>query len=296
MSRRALPTIQSFNRPEGLAPDIDPVALDRWNPAIRAAAEGDANVISIYGTIGQDFWTGEGVTAKRVAAALRAVGGQDVTVNINSPGGDFFEGTAIYSLLREHPYAVTVKVLGLAASAASVIAMAGDRIEISPVGFLMIHNTWVIAAGNRLDLRKAADTLEPFDSAMAALYADRAGVKKSVAAGWMDDERWFGGEDAVAEGLADALLPSAVGEDKAKAGTNQKALVRAEISLARAGLSRSERRKLLADITGGMPGAAAHPGDGMPGAAATDDDAKPGAGELNASIERMIASLKPKKG
>ncbi len=88
------------------------------------AAATDDNSISVFDVIGQDYW-GEGVTAKRIAGALRAMNGADVTVNINSPGGDMFEGLAIYNLLREYEGRVTVKVLGIAASAASVIAMAG---------------------------------------------------------------------------------------------------------------------------------------------------------------------------
>ena len=89
------------------------------------AAEADEGAtISIYDVIGEDWWTGEGVTAKRIAAALRAIGKEPVTVAINSPGGDMFEGLAIYNLLREHEGEVNVKVLGLAASAGSVIASA----------------------------------------------------------------------------------------------------------------------------------------------------------------------------
>jgi ATP-dependent Clp protease protease subunit len=184
-------------------------ALAKWKPGIHAAVGRQAaSVISIYDVIGQDPWTGEGVTSKRVAGALRAIGSSDVTVNINSPGGDFFEGIAIYSLLREHPHNVTVKVMGLAASAASIIAMAGDKIEISDIGFLMIHNAWALAVGNRHDMREAADTLEPFDDAMAGLYAARAGVDKAEAAAWMDKETWFNGNQAIEAGIADALLPS----------------------------------------------------------------------------------------
>ncbi|KLB48562.1 peptidase, partial [Xanthomonas euvesicatoria] len=104
-----------------------------------------------------------GVTARRVAGALRAMGKGPVTVNVNSPGGDMFEGLAIYNLLREHDGEITVKVLGLAASAASIIAMAGDTVQIARAGFLMIHNAWVMAVGNRNDLIEVADTLKPFD-------------------------------------------------------------------------------------------------------------------------------------
>src|SRR5690606_18124282 len=91
-----------------------------------AAIDG-SDTITILDVIGYDWWTGEGVTAKRVSAALRAIGEKPVTVLINSPGGDFFEGVTIYNMLRAHPSKVTVQILGIAASAASVIAMAADE-------------------------------------------------------------------------------------------------------------------------------------------------------------------------
>lgn len=87
---------------------------------------------------------GEGVTAKRISAALRAIGEQDIVVNLNSPGGDMFEGLAIYNLLRAHSGKVTVNILGIAASAASIIAMAGDEIKMGRGAFLMIHNCWAM--------------------------------------------------------------------------------------------------------------------------------------------------------
>jgi ATP-dependent Clp protease protease subunit len=151
-------------------------ALDRWNPAVRAASESEPS-ISIYEVIGEDPWTGGGVTVKRIDAALRAIGNKDVIVNINSPGGDVFEGIAIYNRLREHQGQITVKVLGLAASAASVIAMAGDNVQIGASSFLMIHNAWVLAIGNRHDMREVADFLEPFDRALADVYVARSGQK-----------------------------------------------------------------------------------------------------------------------
>ena len=136
-------------------------ALDRWQPGVQAAADTD-NSISSYDVIGEDFWTGEGVTVKRIDAALRKIGNRDVVVNINSPGGDVFEGIAIYNRLREHPAQVHVRVLGLAASAASIIAMAGDKIEVGEAAFIMIHNAWVMAVGNRHDMAEVAAFLEPF--------------------------------------------------------------------------------------------------------------------------------------
>ena len=179
MSLRKLPEISASRLPTICAFEPDADALERWNASVMAAQTPD-NTISVLDVIGEDFWSGGGVTSKRIAAALRAIGDQDVFVDINSPGGDFFEGVAIYNALRAHPRKVTVRVLGLAASAASIIAMAGDDVQIGKAGFLMVHNAWAVAIGNRHDMAEAAATMEPFDDAMATLYADRAGVKKSL--------------------------------------------------------------------------------------------------------------------
>jgi ATP-dependent Clp protease, protease subunit len=143
MTLKTLPLAPQLQPCAQLSGEVRPVALERWNPSIRAANE-DEYRISIFDPIGFDPWTGEGVTAKRIAAALRTLDGADVTVNINSPGGDMFEGLAIYNLLREYSGKVVVKVLGLAASAASIIAMAGDEVRIARAGFLNIHNCWVL--------------------------------------------------------------------------------------------------------------------------------------------------------
>jgi ATP-dependent protease ClpP protease subunit len=253
MTLRNLPEIKAGRLPTVCAFVSDPDAIDRWNAGIMAASQTPDNTISILDVIGEDFWSGGGVTSKRVAAALRAIGDQDVFVDLNSPGGDFFEGVAIYNLLRAHPRKVTVRVLGLAASAASVIAMAGDEIQIGKAGFLMVHNAWVVAIGNRHDLAEAAKTMEPFDDAMATVYADRAKVKKSKAAEWMDNETWFNGEQAVAEGLADTFLAAdQVTEDKTKAASVKgvSAMRRVEARLAKTGLPLGECRSLIGEIKG----------------------------------------------
>jgi ATP-dependent protease ClpP protease subunit len=145
-----------------------PEVYDRWNAAVRAATAGD-NVITMYDVIGRDDWTGGGITVESVDAQLARIGTGDVEIHVNSPGGDMFEGIAIFNRLQQHPGQITVKVFGQAASAASIIAMAGDRIEMAPSSFIMIHNCWVIVAGNRHDLRETADFLEPFDTAMVGV-------------------------------------------------------------------------------------------------------------------------------
>lgn len=112
MSLKKLPEIRADHRMSKAGFDLRPDAVDRCQPEICAAANDSDTSISIYDSIGEN-WEGMGVTAKRISAALRSIGPQDVKVNINSPGGDFFEGVAIYNLLREHQGKVTVRVLGV---------------------------------------------------------------------------------------------------------------------------------------------------------------------------------------
>lgn len=241
--------------------DLPSSAMDRWNGSIKAA-KSDDNSISVFDVIGAD-WYGDGVTASRIAAALRSIGGADVTVNINSPGGDMFEGLAIYNLLREYEGKVTVKVLGLAASAASIIAMAGDEVQIGRGAFLMIHNCWVYAMGNRHDLQQIAADMVPFDKAMNDIYGARTGLDAATIDAMMDAETYIGGSNAVEKGFADRLLAAdeiADGDDSPAA-----ALRKLDAMLAKTDAPRSERRKLLKALTGGKPGAAATP-EGMPGA------------------------------
>lgn len=264
--------VQAFTRPS---------VFDKWAEdaaGVRALERGD-NVITMFDVIGEDFWTGGGVTAKKVASQLRAIGGP-VEAHVNSPGGDVFEGIAIYNVLREHPHPVTVKVMGMAASAASIIAMAGDTIEIGAASFLMIHNTWVFTAGNRHDLKEVADWLEPFDTALIEVYAERTGQKAEDIGKWMDAETFMSGSMAIERGFADSLLPS----DKLEVDENAKAedrrvneLRALELTLVASGKSRTEARAAINKIKG-TPGAA-------------QDTATPGAGEDWSGLTGLLATL-----
>ncbi|EKN3576267.1 Clp protease ClpP [Yersinia enterocolitica] len=245
----------------GVSCEVAPSAVERWNGGLKAADTGE-NSISIFDVIGQDYW-GEGVSTKRIAAALRSMGGEDVTVNINSPGGDMFEGLAIYNLLREYSGKVTVKVLGIAASAASIIAMAGDEVQIGRGAFLMIHNCWVVMMGNRHDLAKAAIDIEPFDRAMGDIYSARTGLPAADIAAMMDNETYIAGSDAVEKSFADSLLSAdeITNDDQSPSA----AIRKLDALLAKANTPRSERRKLLKALTDSMPGAAVTP-SGTPSA------------------------------
>ncbi|PUY16931.1 head maturation protease, ClpP-related [Cronobacter sakazakii] len=257
-------------------PDLPAAAMERWNGSIRAARDGD-NSISIFDVIGADYW-GEGVTASRIAGALRSLNGADVTVNINSPGGDMFEGLAIYNLLCEYDGKVTVKVLGLAASAASIIAMAGDEVQIGRGAFLMIHNCWVYAMGNRHDLAQIATDMAPFDKAMSDIYQARSGLDAATVDKMMDGETYIGGSEAVEKGFADSLLSAdEIADDEESPAA---ALRKLDALLAKANTPRSERRKLLKALSGSTPGAAATP-DGTPGAATIEKE----------TIDRLEAAI-----
>lgn len=234
----------------------DTSLIAHYDPAIKALAKDD-NVLTLYGTVGEDYWSGEGITARKVAAQLKAIGERDVEVHLNSPGGNLFEGIAIYNVLRDHPQSVTVKIMGIAASAASVVAMAGDQVLIGQASFLMIHNAHVVAAGNRHDFAETSAFLEPFDKAMASVYAKRSGMKQSDIEAMMDAETYLDGATAVEKGFADALLDDteAVRDEAGASASTDINKVRAlEHDLIKAGHTRTQARALIKEFKG-MPGA-----------------------------------------
>lgn len=282
MTIRSLPAAPVGRPCAGVSFDLMPQAMERWNSTIQAA-DGDAkNTISMLDAIGFDPWSGEGVTAKRISAALRSMDGADVTVNMNSPGGDMFEGLAIYNILREYKGHVTVKVLGLAASAASIIAMAADDLRVARSGFLMIHNGWTIAAGNRHQFREIADMMEPFDAAMGDIYSARTGTDLKSMQKLMDAETWIGGSAAVEQGFADSLLDSDSVKEGTKAQAGLIAARKLDLILAKQGMPRSERRSLIQEIKSGTPCAA---GSGTQDAA----DTLANLAEPIADLERALA-------
>ncbi|WP_338791121.1 head maturation protease, ClpP-related [Pseudomonas sp. AE27] len=288
MTLKTLPAAPAVRPHARVESDLLPKAMERWNPAIRAAAGDDSTTITMYDPIGMDWWTGEGVTAKRVSAALRSIGDKDITVKINSPGGDVFEGLAIYNLLREHKGKVTVQVLGLAASAASFIAMAGDEIQIARAGFMMIHNAWTIAAGDRNDFTEVADFLDQIDGTLADIYSVRTGDEVAAMRALMDVETWMGGSGAVEAGFADGLLPSdAAQEDPQAKAPHQIAARRLDAILAKQGMPRSERRSLIQELKGGTPGAAP---SGTRSAADNQADLATHFADLQAAMSRFSAA------
>jgi len=254
MTVRDIPVIDAFQSPLSVDWEIPETADARYTP-VRAAGGNDPRTLNIFGRIGEDF-DGTGITDRMVSGALRNMGAGPVTVNINSRGGDFFTGVNIYSQLREHEGEVTTRVLGLAASAASIIAMASDTLQVAKAAFIMIHNAHGIVMGGAVDMEAAASMFRQFDSAMAGVYADRSGMSRKEIESFMEAETFFSGEDAVKNGLADELLASdQVAPDDTPKSEGAHAFQRIDRELAEKGMPRTERRALLALVTKGTPGA-----------------------------------------
>jgi len=181
-----------------LAPDFEKVEV--------TALASDRPTISIFGYIGDDG-DGGGITTSRIAGALRSVAGKPITVEINSPGGNYFEGVAAYNLLRRHDADVRVEIVGIAASAASVIAMAGDEIVIAANAEIMIHEARGLFFGTKSEMRDAWETLAHIDTAMCETYSARSGRPVSEFEAMIAGQDVFlRGQEAIDAGLADALM------------------------------------------------------------------------------------------
>lgn len=168
-------------------------------------ARGSNGEIWLYDQIGGGFWD-EGISAKSFQKELTALG-KITTINlrINSPGGDVFDGLAIYNQLKGHPARVVVDIDGLAASIASVIAMAGDEIRMAGNAMMMIHDPHGVAIGGSSEMMRVAALLDQVKGNLADTYAARTGNQRSMVETWMADETWLTADAAVQMGFADAV-------------------------------------------------------------------------------------------
>lgn len=146
-----------------------------------------------------------GDSAKSLVDQLKAIEGGELEVHLNSPGGDIFDGLAIYQALKDHPATVTMHIDGLAASIASVIAQAGDRIVMAPKASMMIHDGWTMAVGNAADMRKTADLLDKQSQIIASVYADRTGLSADFWRDRMASDTWYDANEALEAGLVDEI-------------------------------------------------------------------------------------------
>ncbi|PTQ12951.1 peptidase S14 [Sphingomonas oleivorans] len=172
---------------------------------IRAETADDVATIYVYDTI-DPYW---GVSAAEFARVLAGIDANQILLRINSPGGDVFEARAMMTALSEHKATVTAKIDGLAASAATALSLAADRVEIADGGFYMIHNAWTFMLGNADELRTTAGLLDKIDATLREGYAGKTGKTDAEIAAWMKAETWFSAQEAVENGFADAVLETA---------------------------------------------------------------------------------------
>ena len=162
-------------------------------------------MLFLNGTIAEESWYDDEVTPALFKEELMA-GSGDITVWINSPGGDCVAAAQIYNMLMDYPHDVTVKIDGIAASAASVIAMAGTKVLISPVGMLMIHNPATIAWGDSAEMQKAIEMLGSVKDSIINAYEIKTGLSRTKLSHMMDAETWMDANKAVELGFADGIL------------------------------------------------------------------------------------------
>lgn len=183
---------------------MNPLSRRFWE--IRAATKPKTGEVLLYGPIGSATWLGDEVTPKQFREDLETLGDvEGIDLFINSEGGDVFAAQAIYSTLRRHPAKVHTFVDGLAASAASLVAMAGDTITMPRNAMLMLHSPWAAAVGNAGDLRAVAEDLDRVRESMIAVYAERSGKSKDEIVSILDNETWYTAQEAVAAGFADEV-------------------------------------------------------------------------------------------
>lgn len=175
--------------------------------SVRAMGADEAEILLydaiVDSALEAEYWGG--VAPEPFVAQLRAIDASTIHLRINSPGGSVFGARAIETALREHKAKIVVHIDGLAASAATFVAMAGDEVVMSKGAMFMVHNAWTFAYGNAAELKNTAALLEKIDGTLVATYADRSGQPPEQIANWMGAETWFTAEEAVQHGFADSV-------------------------------------------------------------------------------------------
>ncbi|UXU63538.1 Clp protease ClpP [Staphylococcus agnetis] len=173
--------------------------------AFKNEVKDDKVVLTLSGPVAQtSIFADETINSRDIAEALDDVD-KDVLIRINSPGGDAFQGIEIYNYLKSHSSHITIEVTALAASAASIIAMAADELVMSKGASLMIHEAATIAIGNKADVKKTLNALETVDASIIEVYKDKTGLDENEIEQLMSAETWFTAKDAVDKGFADKL-------------------------------------------------------------------------------------------
>ncbi len=165
----------------------------------------EENLLRIEGVIAEESWLGDEITPKQFKAELSKRKG-DITVWVNSPGGCVFAAVSLYNMLKEHDGKITVKIDSLAASAASVVAMAGDEVLMSPSALMLVHDPMSIAFGNESDLTACIDMLKEVKEAILNAYELKTGAQRAKLSQFMTNETWLNTKKAIEWGFADAML------------------------------------------------------------------------------------------
>lgn len=188
------------------------------NLRVKASADGLSADMYLYDAIGG--WLGIG--AEQFSKALADITAPTINLHINSPGGDVFDGTAMYNAIQNHDANVIVHVDGVAASIASIIALAGSEVRMGEGAYFMIHNPWAMAIGDSSELRDTAELLDKVGGQLASIYVRQTGMSAKDVKAAMDEETWYTAEEAVAAGFANSVtIPS---DDDAKASREALAL------------------------------------------------------------------------
>ena len=176
-----------------------------WTNQAPTETEPEQRILTLNGTIAEESWFDDDITPQLFREELNA-GSGDITVWINSPGGDCVAAAQIYNMLMDYRGSVTVKIDGIAASAASVIAMAGTRVLVSPVSMLMIHNPATMAMGDAAEMQKAIAMLDEVKESIINAYEIKTGMSRAKLSHLMDAETWMDAHTAVDLGFADEIM------------------------------------------------------------------------------------------
>lgn len=176
-----------------------------WNWKNQTDESEVSRVLELYGTIAEESWFDDDITPALFREELFS-GSGDITVWINSPGGDCIAASQIYSMLMDYKGDVTVKIDGLAASAASVIAMAGTKVLMAPTALMMIHNPATFAAGDHEDMKKAIDMLDEVKESIINAYEIKTDLSRTKLSHLMDSETWMNANKAIELGFADGII------------------------------------------------------------------------------------------
>lgn len=181
--------------------------------AIRSETSGDTATVYVYDII-DAYW---GVSANDFARTLAAITTPNISLRINSPGGDVFEARAMMAAIAEHPATITAKIDGIAASAATALSLACDSVEIVDGGFYMIHQAWTLALGNADDMRTTAELLDKIDGVLVDGYVKKSGKGDDEIRAWMKAETWFTAQEAVDAGFANSIVEIGTSNSTARA-------------------------------------------------------------------------------